>query len=114
MTNDDKSAGAAYLDARMRGLCDEGAEEVARDASGKAARDEEVTANDRQPDSGIPFDTTPGAARLRIEALAALSGADRLREALELSDAVRALSEAGRRRRAAEPPSAPVSDGLVS
>ena len=44
-------------------------------------------------------DTMPEAARVRIAALAAMSGSDRLDAALELSDSVRALAEAGREAR---------------
>ena len=44
-------------------------------------------------------DTMPEAARVRIAALAAMSGSDRLDAALEISDSVRALAEAGREAR---------------
>lgn len=44
-------------------------------------------------------DTTPEAARARLAALRSLSGVVRLNQALDLSDAVRAMSEAGRRDR---------------
>lgn len=50
---------------------------------------------------GMPYDTAPEAARLQLDALRALSGEARLEQALELSEAVRALSEAGRRDREA-------------
>ena len=45
-------------------------------------------------------DTTSEAARIRFSALAELTGEERLREALALSDLVAALAEAGRRDRA--------------
>ena len=41
-------------------------------------------------------DTTPEGARLRIEALRSLPATSRLSQALDLSESVRALSEAGR------------------
>lgn len=49
-------------------------------------------------------DTTPEAARVRLDALRSISGVARLNQALELSDAVRAMSEAGRRARELEAP----------
>jgi hypothetical protein len=49
----------------------------------------------------MSYDTTPEAARLRLDVLRSLSGEARLEQALELSEAVRALSEAGRRDREA-------------
>jgi hypothetical protein len=43
----------------------------------------------------MPLDTSPDAYRLQVEALARLPAAERLRQALELSDLVVALSRAG-------------------
>jgi len=53
-------------------------------------------------DCGMSKDTTPEAARIRLQALRSLPGATRLEQALDLSDAVRALSQAGRRAREIE------------
>ena len=47
-------------------------------------------------------DTSPEAARARIVALRSISGVARLEQALELSEAVRAISDAGRRARERE------------
>jgi hypothetical protein len=47
-------------------------------------------------------DTTPEAARMRLDALRSISGVARLNQALDLSDAVRAISEAGHRARELE------------
>lgn len=60
-------------------------------------------------------DTTQEAARERIEALRSISGIARLNQALDLSDAVRAISEAGRRAREldSEPVAAPDATGHV-
>ena len=44
-------------------------------------------------------DTSAEAARVRLRALRELGGEARLRQALELSEAVRLLSESGRRER---------------
>lgn len=48
-------------------------------------------------------DTSSEAARARLVALRSISGVARLEQALELSDAVRAISDAGRRARELEP-----------
>ena len=48
-------------------------------------------------------DTSVEAARMRLHALRALGGEARLKQALELSEAVRRLAESGRRERAAQP-----------
>lgn len=48
----------------------------------------------------MAMDTSSEAAGLRRAFLAAMSGEERLREALELSEAVAALAEAGSRARA--------------
>lgn len=62
----------------------------------------------------MSLDTSTEAARVRIAALAKLSGEDRLLEALSLSDSVAEISEAGRRARAAgeEGSAGPAVDGL--
>lgn len=46
------------------------------------------------------FDTTAEATRIRLEVLRGLGGAARLKEALELSEAVRRIAEQGRDDRA--------------
>ncbi len=48
----------------------------------------------------MAFDTTPEAAEFRRTALAALSGSERLRQALELSEFIAEFSSAGTQMRA--------------
>jgi hypothetical protein len=52
-------------------------------------------------------DTTKQAAQVRLEVLRNLGGSIRLRQALELSEAVRLLAEQGRRDRALPDPAQP-------
>jgi len=55
-------------------------------------------------------DTTPESARLRIQVLRDIGGAERLRQALALSDSVRRLAEQGRKDRARPDQLSPTTD----